>query len=693
MDEKQPWITCYVTDILLSYLRDTLNGENQIDYAALFRDVEGFEVPADPKAYLADVRNWIPLSVLRELESQCEKISGCKEIGYLAAKAYFTPGPKELPSLFDVIIQVLNDVRAALFFANTWSASQTNYLKLQTFERPGSHNPLFVLAQFEPIAGATSGAINLLKGFAEGFPRLYPMIEEVTCVEEISQLKLDDIVREFPAAALTRHGDSVTIHDRTSHEPLVQAIRVCLQTEQIELPADFMQLSPDAMVVSPRNGRIEVLTPEVAPAAQKHHPQAHYAYQITAPGIISRGPLKYEFIKGQIYDAPYGRFRVAVKERTVARQEVTVEFLRKEVTKLLFEQLRQTKYAHTRMVQMSVEKSQLALENVRLRREVEREYSFAGIIGQSKQMQELFALIRSIADTDVTVLIEGETGTGKELIARAIHYNGPRRAKRFVAINCGALSLTLLESELFGHEKGAFSGAIGQKKGFFEIANGGTLFLDEIGEISPTTQVKLLRVLQEGELQRVGGTETIKVDARIIAATNQNLEELVEKGDLRKDLYYRLNVFPLKVPALRDRIEDIPLLVAHFIEKFRHVAKTPVKDINPSAMALLIAYRWPGNIRELENAVQRMMVVCKSEMLDVGEIPPPIRGAKMSSAAEADNLKTLSRESKGIVEKRSIANALAKTAGNITKAAKTLGVSRATLQNKMKQYGLRNEKQ
>ncbi|MDH3443489.1 MAG: sigma-54 dependent transcriptional regulator, partial [Deltaproteobacteria bacterium] len=316
-------------------------------------------------------------------------------------------------------------------------------------------------------------------------------------------------------------------------------------------------------------------------------------------------------------------------------------------------------------------------------------HSFAGLIGQSRQMQELFGLTRSIAETDVTVIIHGETGTGKELIARAIHYNGLRKDKRFVAINCAALSQTLLESELFGHEKGAFTGAIGLKKGIFEIADGGTLFLDEISEISPGTQVKLLRVLQEGEVQRVGGTEPIKVDVRIIAATNQSLDQLVDKGGFRQDLYYRLNVFPLAVPSLRNRIDDIPLLVSHFIDKFKNLTKKSVTDITSSALALLMAYGWPGNVRELENAVQRMMVICKGDTLDVEDIPLEIRGNDGAPEADTHLLERISRQSKDLAEKRTITEALRKCGSNVTHAAKALGISRATLQNKMKKFDLR----
>jgi transcriptional regulator with PAS, ATPase and Fis domain len=306
-------------------------------------------------------------------------------------------------------------------------------------------------------------------------------------------------------------------------------------------------------------------------------------------------------------------------------------------------------------------------------------------------MQELFGLVRSIAETDITALIQGETGTGKELVARAIHYNSARRAGAFIAINCGALSETLLESELFGHEKGAFTGAAAQRKGIFEAADGGTLFLDEIGETAPGTQVKLLRVLQEGELQRVGGRETIKVDVRIIAATNQKLEQLVKSGRFRQDLFYRLNVFPLAMTPLRQRTEDIPPLVAAFIEKGNARLHKAIRGVTPQAMALLIAWPWPGNVRELENVVQRMMVVAKGEQLDAADLPTEIRGEAAPAAPAAKDLKEMARASSDIIEKKAIADALTETGGNVTRAAKVLGVSRATLQNKMKAFGLRDK--
>jgi DNA-binding NtrC family response regulator len=342
-------------------------------------------------------------------------------------------------------------------------------------------------------------------------------------------------------------------------------------------------------------------------------------------------------------------------------------------------------------VRNALEKRRLTLENIRLRQEIQREYSFSGIIGESEKMKDLFDVVRSIAETDVTVLIQGETGTGKELIAKAIHYNGPRKVKRFVSINCGALTETLLESELFGHEKGAFTGASAQRKGIFEVAHGGTLLLDEIADISPSTQIKLLRVLQEGEFQRVGGSDSIKVDVRIIAATNQKLGDLVKDGRFRQDLYYRLHVFPIVVPPLRERADDIPLLVSQIIEKRKQNINKRISGISPQATASLIAHDWPGNVRELENVIQRMMVVCKGEVLDLQDLSAEIRGKEVEAKPSPKDLKEMSRESAEIVEKRAISDALLNTEGNITKAAKSLGISRATLQNKMKLYGFRDK--
>jgi DNA-binding NtrC family response regulator len=263
----------------------------------------------------------------------------------------------------------------------------------------------------------------------------------------------------------------------------------------------------------------------------------------------------------------------------------------------------------------------LLRENQLLRMEVRKKFEFNNIIGKSKKMQEIFSLIEKVAPGNSTVIIYGGSGTGKELVAKAIHYNCPRAAQPFIPFNCGAIPETLVESELFGHTKGAFTGAVQAKKGLFEEANGGTLFLDEISTILPSVQVKLLRVLQEKELMKVGSTERIKIDVRMIAATNENLEENMKKGKFREDLFYRLHVFPIFLPDLKDRKEDIPLLAYHFLDRYSKEARKEIKRISKKAMKLLLEYHWPGNVRELENAIERAVIMTDQDNLTPDDLP------------------------------------------------------------------------
>jgi len=287
-----------------------------------------------------------------------------------------------------------------------------------------------------------------------------------------------------------------------------------------------------------------------------------------------------------------------------------------------------------RILERITEKQELARlsdENVYLRDELAEQFNYGEIIGKSKPMQEVYRTLEKVAPTDSSVLIYGESGTGKELIARAIHKVSPRREKPFIRVNCGALVETLLESELFGHEKGAFSGAVKRKKGRFELANQGSIFLDEIGDISPNMQLKLLRVLQEKEFERVGSEETIQVDVRIMAATNKNLSELVQQGTFREDLYYRLHIIPIYLPPLRERRDDIQLLVHHFIKKLTAKLNKPPKKITDQAMEKLLSYHWHGNVRELENVIERAVVLSDGDFIDVHGLP-------LLNATNADKL-------------------------------------------------------
>jgi len=330
-------------------------------------------------------------------------------------------------------------------------------------------------------------------------------------------------------------------------------------------------------------------------------------------------------------------------------------------------------------------------ENRRLRDAVESQYSFGNIIGKSKAMQIVFETIKKVAPVVTTVLIEGESGTGKELVAKSIHFNSLRRDKPFVALNCSALAESLLESELFGHEKGAFTGAIAMKKGRFELADGGTLFLDEIGELSPNLQVKLLRVLQEKIIERVGGMKSIPVDIRIIAATNKVLKDEMLQGRFREDLYYRLNVVHLVLPPLNQRREDIRLLANHFIEKYtdEYKPETPLKGVDQEVERLFYDYHWPGNIRELENVIERAMILCSCETISVADLPKDFKG-NVHDAQLLDNIPADANlfETIDIIEKMMIRRALKLTNNVQSQAAELLGIGKSGFSKKMHKHGI-----
>jgi Nif-specific regulatory protein len=328
------------------------------------------------------------------------------------------------------------------------------------------------------------------------------------------------------------------------------------------------------------------------------------------------------------------------------------------------------------------EKAQLVDENALLKRELQQKYDFRNIIGTSKEMRDVYEQVAQVAHTNTTVLIRGESGTGKELVAHAIHYNSPRATKPFVKVNCAALPESLIEAELFGHEKGAFTGAIARKRGRFELAEGGTLFLDEIGDLSPAMQVKLLRVLQEREFERVGGTETIKVNVRMIAATNVELEQAVQDGRFRSDLYYRLNVFSIYIPPLRDRKTDVLLLADHFLEKYSRQGGKSIKRISTPAIDMLMSYHWPGNVRELENVIERATLVCDGNVIHGFHMPPTLQTAEGSGTVTKVSLD----QAVGSFEKELILDALKTVRGNRARAARMLDTTERILGYKVKKY-------
>jgi two-component system response regulator AtoC len=339
------------------------------------------------------------------------------------------------------------------------------------------------------------------------------------------------------------------------------------------------------------------------------------------------------------------------------------------------------------VIDKALERRRLEQENITLLKELKKSYSFEDIVSQNQQMRKIFDLVRKIADTKSTILIQGETGTGKELIARAIHNLSSRRNKPFVPVDCGALTETLLESELFGHIKGAFTGASSDKQGLFELSDGGVAFLDEIGQVSLGIQAKLLRVLQDGQIKRVGEASSRKVDIRLIAATNENLEEAVKAGRFREDLYYRLNVVPIKLPCLRERKEDVPLLIEHFINKYNSLEAKSLQGISQDALKILMEYNWPGNVRELENLIHRAVVMEAGPQIlpqDLPAVLSPDTAERRASLPRQVNFRKARKSALEAFEKRFLTEALKRNKGNVSKMAKEVGLDRRNLQRKFK---------
>ncbi len=395
--------------------------------------------------------------------------------------------------------------------------------------------------------------------------------------------------------------------------------------------------------------------------------------------VLRQVKAKYPSTEVMIITA-YGTIDLAVQ----AMQLGAVDFISKPFSHEEF------KLKIERILERMQERKELARiseENIYLRDELEEQFNYGEIIGKSKAMQDVYRTIEKVAATDSSVLIYGESGTGKELVARAIHKLSPRKEKPFIRVNCGALVETLLESELFGHEKGAFTGALKQKKGRFELAHQGSIFLDEIGDISTNMQLKLLRVLQEKEFERVGSEETILVDVRILTATNKNLSELVQQGKFREDLFYRLHIIPIYLPPLWERKEDIPLLARHFIKKLTAEMNKPAKGITEAAIEKLLNYHWPGNIRELENAIERAIVLSDKAVIDAADLPIlQSTGSDRLPNDILDRFRLNLNDTLAAIEKQLIEKAMNETQGNKNQAAKLLGIGTSLLYYKLEKY-------
>lgn len=673
MSEESSWTTCFLTRMLILYLEQIGKGEG-IDYDQVLKGEDRLDRMDDPKAFLADHNNWVPHYVLKNLIEAAEKAAGSKEVAYLAAKNYFRSNRS--PSFLEIIANLLDNMEQALICSNHWATGYTNYLKLQCVMAPDAGQPSEVvfLSQFGLNVEPAIGNIQLILGNIEGTANAFDPEAGLTCVEEVSQLKIESMAKEFKGCRVEKRPDQIGIFNSSNRE-LVTAKKVYLRPETFSAYS-IGPTSGEELVVAPEKGKVRIigLVKEENP---NEWDRKNSAYEIVKEGTLRSGDLTFPFQKGRLFNAPYSRYRIKWRPRKIERESPEITRVRSEMIPYLFNHLRELRETHRRLMRYSMENKALAKANEELKGEIRQESDFFGIIGKSSRIRKVFDQVRLIAPADSTILIMGETGTGKELLAKAIHKSSFRREQKFYAVNCAALAESLLESELFGYEKGAFTGALTQRKGIFEMAHGGTLFLDEVGEISLMTQAKLLRVLEEQEVQRVGGRETVPIDVRIISATNRNLEELIAAGRFRRDLYYRLHVIALTVPPLRERIEDLLLLVDHFLNFFSQKCKKTKPAISREALALLTSYPWPGNIRQLKNVIERAVVLDRDQLITGEDIllpeegPPATKGERESPAAFHESL---DHHKRSIIEE-----ALKKAGGNQTRAAVLLGLQRSYL--------------
>ena len=703
----QPWITCLQSGILIRYLEARYPEQaSKVDLKRIMGAADSFQEIQDARAFLTDTSNWIPHSVFRELIKTCELASGEKDVTYQAALAYYETVRTQTPTLIETIAILLNDVESVFRSVGNWASAYTNYLQLQSFVCPEEAQTLHILSRYLPPVDPGLGNMRLVQGNLEGTAKLDPSIETATCEEAYSQLRLETLVNEFgDAYDMTTKNDRITVARRSTGEVVITGRPIRLIHTLIPIRTDRIPAphGSDEQLVATLEGANHLsvwMAEEPVRGSKRQLPRQDdhcTAIRIERGGTLSAGSLSTTIKAGSIYNAPYTHYRLrwtnhsphANNSAAAGRSQFLTD--RRAFAHQLFTHLKNLQTTHRHMLTMFLRNVELAQENIQLKQELSAQQETGGIIGKSAPLIDLLSLIRTIAPSDTTVLVTGETGTGKELAARLIHQLSRRKDRRFVAVNCGALPETLLESELFGHEKGSFTGAIAQKKGKFELAEGGTLFLDEIGDISPAVQVKLLRVLQEREFQRVGGTSDLKANVRLIAATNRDLIAMMEQNQFRKDLFYRLNVIQLYVPALRERPEDIAELARHFVQRFAEKIGKSIAGLTPDALQLCLSYRWPGNIRELENVMERAVTLApegkkwitpnllpnnlrstteSAPSFDIAELIDHIEwGALLKTLQKSGSLTELLNHVEWSITRR----AVAEYGGNKSRAAKILG--------------------
>jgi DNA-binding NtrC family response regulator len=683
MQVETPWASCFLTRLLILYLERIGKGET-IPYDRLMEGPGFFSRIEEPKAFLKNYNNWVPYHVLRNLIWAAEKANGNKEVSYLAARDCFRS--HDGPPLIGILAHLIRDEKEGVLSSHLWAGGYTNYLKLQCLDPAGATGlEVNLLARFREDVEPQIGSIHLIRGCYEGMMRLFPRVEEAVCEEVLSQLKIETVLDEFPGHAIEKKGDLLVIKEARSGREIAEARTIYLRSESAPLIPALLQSEED-LVLPPQKESVTLLTPQVEEdnRAWRHEKRA---CQIVRGGVLRAGPLSYSLQEGKIFNAPYSRFRFTWKTKEAERGE-RERPMRPEVISLFFEHMRELRESQQCFLKYTIENEVLAQVNEQLRQPPPREWGLFGIVGKSAKMQKLLEQIQLIGPSDSTVLIVGETGTGKELLAKAIHQLSLRQDRSFYAVNCAALTESLLESELFGYEKGAFTGAAAQKKGIFETAQGGTLFLDEIGEISLNMQAKLLRVLEEQEIQRIGGRETIPIDIRVLSATNRNLEECVATGKFRSDLYYRLNVISLHIPPLRERREDIPLLATYFVNLFSKKQRKESFTLTREALGALMSHAWPGNIRQLRNVIERAVVLGRDQVITPEDLTLP--GREPSEKEEEEPVKfhdAVDSYKRSIVEQ-----ALDRTGGNQTRAAELLGLQRTYLVRLIRIMNLRSDR-
>ncbi len=656
MSHGHPWTACLLTTMLIEHLEEACpEAAAAIDYAEILQAADfAHEVP-DARAFLTDLNNWVPHRVLRELVRQCVRVTENPDFPYHAARAYFESAVSRSPSLLEAIAYLLGDVEKILRAASEWASGYFNYLQFQAFSKADEAETLYVLSQYLPSVTPLPVNVRFIQGNIEGIATLDRGLEWVRSEEQFSQVKLSSIVEIFgDAYEIKERSDGIVIVDKATRTETVTAKAFTLAHEVVPAPArsSSADIRTASLILTPDpEGMVHVYTTHGDPSTGSPlspDVQEGKVLRIEQGGVLGSGKLAIHLREGAIYDAPYSRHRVQWRRRegkqevSAAEQLARLPAQRMALASFLFRHLQALQVTQRRTLSSIMRNVELTQENLQLREQLSAAREIGGLIGKSQAIQNVLTLIHTVARSDATVLITGETGCGKELAARLIHQLSPRHERRFLAVNCGALAESLLESELFGHEKGAFTGAITQTKGKFELAEGGTLFLDEIGDVSVSVQVKLLRVLQEKEFQRVGGDKDISTDARLIAATNRDLEAMMEQKQFRRDLYYRLNVIQIDMPPLRERQEDIPILVEHFVRRESKRAGKVVRGFAPEALTLCLAYKWPGNVRELENVVERAITLAPENCQWIGaDLLPPTLTARPTAGPSTDLLDVL----------------------------------------------------